>query len=155
MPTFSIKSYLIAALAVVLLSGFVWYTFHERHVEHAKDVAVATKVVAAVSKQDTVIAAKAGTEVSNASQVYKQTLQLSPLPPVGIVCEPTGGYAVPGPAPAGPDADAPTARAIGPRFDPSGQALTVGRDADAQVAALQKVVLAMRAEMAAAAKVHR
>jgi hypothetical protein len=151
----TIKLYLYAALAALLLSGFGWYTYHERAVEHAKDVAVATKAVAKVEKQDVAIAATATTEIQHDTIIYKQAVSVPAVGDIGVVCSAPRGDAVPGAAVGGPVPDAAAVGGVGPTFDPSGQILTIGRDADAKIVALQNIIRELQAEMAAAAKAHQ
>lgn len=155
MPTLSIKTYLYAALTVLLLSGFIYWSVHERSVEHKKDVAAATQAVARVEKSDAVIETKASTEVQNETLIYKQAVSLPAVGDIGVVCHDTGGDAVPGSVPPAAGGDRTSGHLQADVFDPSGELLTLARSKDAVIRDLQAEVATMRAEMAAAAKAHR
>jgi len=145
----------MAAAAVALLSCLAWFGIHERSVEHKKDVAVATAAVARVTKADAAIETKANTEIQHDQVIYKQVISLPPVGDLGIVCSSPGGDAVPSTTSGTTSGDGDAARAGGSSFDPSGEALTVGRNADAEIIALQHIIVDLRNEMAAAHEVHR
>jgi hypothetical protein len=154
-PTLSIRAYLYAGIVVILLAFLTWGALHERSVEHAKDVAVATKAVAKVEKKDAVIEATATTEIKHEILVYKQAVSLPPVGDIGVVCHAAGGDAVPASASSdgsGHDQGGPRA---GDVFDPSGDLLTKSRSYGAIIRALQAENAALRAEMDAAARAHQ
>lgn len=155
MPTLSLKTYLYAALAALLLSSFGWYTYHERSVEHAKDVAVAKQAVAVVEKKDAVIENTAETAVNSASQIYEKVVAIPSVGDIGVVCSAPRRDPVPGPAAGNSGGQADAGRLPEVVFDPSGDLLTLARSSDALVRDLQAENAALRAEMAAAAKAHR
>lgn len=155
MPTFPLKTYLIAAAAVAALSWLGWFALHERKIEHAKDVAVATAAVARVTKADVVIEAKANTEIQHEQIIYKQIVALPPVGDLGIVCGAPRSDTVPSPATSDGSGQRTPAGLQGELFDPSRDILTRSRDSDALVADLQSEIATLRAEMAAAHEAHR
>lgn len=145
-----IKGYLVAGVAVLAISLFTYWSLHERSVEHAKDVAVATKEVAKVEKKDAAITATATAEVQHDQIVFKQVVAMPDVGDIGVVCKSAGGDTVPSAA-AGNDGGHPaTDSGAGVVFDPSGSILTVGRKYDAWVRSLQSENAALRKELEAA-----
>lgn len=155
MPTLPLKTYLIAAAAIALLSWLGWFALHERGVQHAKDVAVATKAVARVTKVDAVIEAKANTEIQHDQIIYKQIVALPPIGDLGVVCSAPSSDTVSGSASSDGSGQREATGLQGELFDPSRDILTRSRDSDALVANLQAEIATLRAEMAAAHESHR
>lgn len=149
------RAYLIAGLLVLALVGVGRFAAHERSVEHAKDVAVATKAVAKVEKQDAIITSDASTRVQHDQLIYKQVVSMPAVGDLGVVCRASGGDTMPGAAGSADGGDRSNTRSVGSAFDPTGEALTVGRDADAKIMALQHIIADLRTEMEAARKAHR
>lgn len=148
------KGYVAAAGLALAVSAFGWYTYHERAVEHAKDVAVATHEVAKVDQQDKTIAATATTEIQHDQVILKQIVSLPPVGDLGELCEPAGSRAVPGAASGDGSRHAAAVSVPADVFDPSGDLLTLARSEDALVRDLQAENAALRAEMIAAQKAH-
>lgn len=151
----SLRGYLIAGFVSVLLAAFGWYTYHERHVEHVKDVAAETRVVNSVKAQDVVITATAVKDTNDAIQIYKQIVQLPSVPDIGIMCHAASSGPVPPAASAGSGGHPSPDSGAADLSDPSGSLLTIGRSADALVRKLQAENAALRIEMLSAAKVHQ
>lgn len=150
----SLRGYLIAAAAALLLGGGVWFDLHVRSEQKTADAAHAETQVVKIIQKDAKISAVAGSEVSSAVQIYKQVVQLPAVADVGVVCQRPRDPAVPAAAAGGSVDHAAAALPAGPGFDPTGQASTEGRDADAEVVALQAVVRSMQKQMIATHKVH-
>ena len=138
----------VALLCSLLFGG---YTLHERHVQHAKDVAAAEVVV---KKDNAIVVADDShaltTETQNAL-IYKQVVSIPAVADIGVVCQRTAPRSVSLPAadavaatPIGNDA---AERGIGPAFDPTGAALTVGGKADAEIGYLQRRVAELEKQM--------
>jgi hypothetical protein len=151
----TIKLYLMGAAAVAILSFLTWGALHERAVEHTKDVAVATKAVAKVEKQDGGIVATATSEIQHEQVIYKQAVSVPPVGDIGVVCESSGGNAVPGPASGNTSGHPGADGGAGNLYDPSGGLLTVGHKYDAWIRELQAENATLRQELASAQKVHR
>jgi hypothetical protein len=138
-----------AFAALMLVIG--WYTLHERHVEHAKDVAAA----AVVAKKDNAMVAADDThaqttETQNAT-TYTQAVAAPAVRNLGVVCQRAAARSVPLPAAstvetAGARDAAPVGRS-GPSEDISGAILTRAHDADAQISYLQGRVAELEAQM--------
>jgi hypothetical protein len=149
-----IRAYLVGAAAVALAGGFLWYTIHERNIEHAKDVAVAAKVVAKVTKKDKATEDAANTEIQHDVVIFKQAISVPAVGDIGVVCEPARNNPVPGAA-AGNGAGQPAANGgAGNLYDPSGGLLTIGRRYDAWIRELQAENAALRKELVDANKTH-
>ena len=145
------KDWVYGSIIVALLAGFGWYTHHERQVGATKLQAAVTQVAdraeAAVVAANTV----AKTAETQNAKVYTQVV-VTPVPrPLGIVCHRTGpgsnpvpqAHAVAGAAVGKPAAD----RGAEASYDPSGPALAVGRQADAEIAYLQARVKELETQM--------
>ena len=139
-----------AFAALMLVIG--WYTLHERHVEHAKDVAAAAVVV---KKDNAIVAADdthaQTTEIQNAT-TYTQAVAAPAVRNLGVVCQraaaarsvplpTTGTVETAGARDAAPDSGS------GPSEDISGAILTRAHDADAQISYLQGRVAELEAQM--------
>lgn len=130
-----IKDYLWAALAVALFAG----ALHERHegaekVER-KDAALRAAAIALNKASESL----ADIKELNVGKVYEKYIALPPVPSTGLVCVK--------PAPIQPQASADRPEANDKAdelparsFDPSGPILTLLRDDDAKVIALQDTV---------------
>ena len=151
-----LRGYFVGGLLALTVAAGGWYTYHERHIEHAKDVAAETKAVNAVKSQDVVIAAEAVKDTSSAIQIYKAVVQLPAVPDVGLVCQHPRGDAVPAPAKPNGISAGPGGQAIpGDVFDPSGDLLAIARSSEARIRELLAENTALRAEMTRAAGVHQ
>lgn len=151
----SIRIYLYAAAVAAILGAGAWYTYHERNVEHKKDIATAVKEVDAVKVEDTKIVATATTEVQKDTSIYEATNAAPPVPDIGVVCKSTVRPAVPAPAPSATSGDSPSQPVPASVYDPSGDLLTVARQDAATIRDLQAEIAALRAEMEAANKAHK
>jgi hypothetical protein len=147
-----IKSYLLAGAGIALISGAGYFAYHERHVEHAKDVAAETKEVAKVQKQDTVITQAAAKDISQDEAQYNQTVSAPAHADIGVVCHDTRPDPLPAPAAAHGAGHAPPDSGAGDTFDPSGPLLDVGRKYDAWVIELQQENATLRQELEKASK---
>ena len=144
------RVYEYGAIILVLSLAFGGYTLHERSVQHKKDVAAAD---AAVKKDNAIVAAddsRAQATETQSAIIYKQVVSIPSVDDIGVVCQ-RAARSVPLPAP-GPVAtaavgnDAPE-RGIGPTYDPTGAALTRGKEADAEIAYLQRRVAELEKQM--------
>jgi len=144
------KLYEYGAIILVCSLLFGGYTLHERHVQHAKDVAAAEVVV---KKDNAIVAADdahAQTTETQSALIFKQVVQVPAVADIGVVCQRTA-RSVPLPA-TGPVAAAPAGNdtavsGVGPEFDPTGAALTRAREADAEIAYLQRRVAELEKQM--------
>jgi hypothetical protein len=152
-----IRAYLYVALLVGAVGLFGWYTLHERDIEHAKDVAVAAKAVAKVTKKDKTTEVEANAEVQNDIVIFKQAVAAPPPGDIGLVCESSGSHPVPiTPLPDGIGPPPPSGQPIPANvFDPSGDLLAVARSSQARIRELLAENASLRAEMTAAAKAHQ
>lgn len=149
------RAYLIAGALVLVMVGIGRFAAHERSVEHAKDVAVATQAVARVEKQDAKIESTANARIQHDQLIYKQIISMPPVGDLGIVCSSPGGDTVSGAAGRDGSGQGPGGPREGYVFDPSGDLLTKSRSYGAIIRALQSENATLRAEMLAANKVHR
>jgi hypothetical protein len=147
------RAYLYGAIVIVLALAFGGYTIHERNVEHAKDVAAASKIVAkdnaAVAADD----AHAQTTETQIALIYKQAVSIPAVADIGLVCQ-RPARSVPLPA-AGAVATAPTGNGQADSgsghaegtYDPSGYILTRSHEADAQIIYLQGRIAELEKQM--------
>lgn len=158
MPTLPIRDYLYAGAIVILLIAFMLFVHHERSVGEAKVVAADQKAVAAQVERNTAVQAIASVATQLASQTYEHTiaapvahvapikcLRLSALrsEPVPVTVSSTdSGNATP----VSRSADIASAPAI-PGPDLATALVTIGRDSDAQIKALQAIIASLRKEM--------
>lgn len=147
----TLKAYLYAAIAVILLGGFFLYRVHEQNIGIRKEAAAVTKVAAKAQAKVTAAAVVAqSTETSNGEAYLAAVAAPSPAP-LGIVChnsrrdddnvpEAVGVVAtrIGSPAPVSGD---------GPGYDPSGAALKRAAAADAEIAYLQGRVHELETQM--------
>lgn len=145
------RIYAYGALALVLSLLLGGYTLHERHVQHAKDVAAAAKIV---KKDNAIVAADNSraqiTETQNVL-IYKQAVSIPAVADIGVVCQRTAARSVPlsatDPIATAPVRDDAANRGSGPTYDPTGAALTRGSSADAQIAYLQRRIAELEKQM--------
>lgn len=143
-----LKDWAYAGIIAALLVGFGVFVHHERSIGEQKietaDAVLAAKQIELNTEKET----HAQDVINTATNVYKNTLAAAPAadaPHVFVCDRATGGSAVRPDASAGSSADAGThvpeesSVDIGPGLD------TVGRDADAQVIALQTYIRACQA----------
>ena len=133
-----LKGWLYAAIALALLAFGLHYRSLERQLEASK--VVAQQATAVVKKDE----AQAVTQEVQNANVYTQTVSVPAIPDIGIKCvrdTPSRSPLPPAHALTStlPRVDAPVS-GEGPHYDPSGAALTVGRDDDALIKALQDQV---------------
>jgi hypothetical protein len=151
-----LRGYFIGGLLALVVAAGGWYTYHERHVEHVKDVAAETKVVNAVKSQDVVIAAEAVKDTSSAIQIFKAVVQLPAVPDIGLVCRSASSHPVPAPAKSNGVGAGPSGQPVpGDVFDPSSDLLAIARSSEARIRELLAENTALRAEMTRAAGVHQ
>lgn len=155
MPTLTIKAYIEAAAAILLILLFVWWTVHERNQATAAVRAADQRVVLVAQAKDVAIAAAAQASITAGTQIYEKVVALPPVGDLGVVCQSPRTHAVPGPAKPdlaghnGPDG------VQGDVFDPSGDLLTHARSEAALVRGLQAEIAALHTEMAAAHESHQ
>lgn len=139
-----VKDWIYGGLIVALLAGFGIYTVHERHEGAAKIEAADARTAAVAVTKDKAIEAAAQTASNNIGETYEKAVAIPAIADLGISCvrnfAPASGQ-LPKTADSGSGA-AQAAPVVGssPAFDPSGPTLTVGRDDDALIAALQHQV---------------
>jgi hypothetical protein len=149
-----IRGYLIAGALVAAIGAFTYWSLHERHVEHVKDVAVATKEVQKVNKADVVIEGNADKAVAAEETKHAQDATAPPVSDIGLVCHDAGPNSVPGVPASNGTGNHAADSGEGTVFDPSGPVLTVGRKYDQWVRELQADNAALRKELDEAHKVH-
>jgi hypothetical protein len=158
MPTIPLKDYLYAAAIAVLLIAFGLFVHHERSVGEAKVVAADQKAVAAQVERNAAVQAVAGV-ATQLAQVKYETVIAAPVTgvapiqclrlraqhssPVPVAPASTGGGDV---NPVSRVADTGNAQAV-PGPDLATALVTIGRDDDAKIKALQQIVADLRYEM--------
>jgi hypothetical protein len=148
-----IKGYLMAGTAALALGAFGWYTVHERNVEHAKDIAAEQRVALVAKAKDAKIEQLEDAALVPIENTYHAKIDAAPVADTGLVCHnPVRPSVVPQAADNRPGAPSVPNSTEGPGFDPSGAISTRGRDADAQIVALQGVVKTLVDAMNAANK---
>ena len=158
MPTIPLKDYLYAAAIAVLLIAFGLFVHHERSVGAAKVVAADQKAVAAQVERNTAVQTVAGVATQLAQVTYEHTivapvaavapircLRLSAQRSSAVPPAPgsAGGRDV---APVSAIADNGSVKTV-PGHDLATALVTIGRDSDAQIKALQQIVAELRQEM--------
>lgn len=161
MPTLPIRDYLYLAAILVLLLGFGIYTHHERSVGSAAVVASDQKAVQAQQERNSALqtAAALATSINNGD--YKREIAIpihdAPVPvglcgsarssgPVSSAAAPDGSGTV---APVNGAEDASAIAEVQRLTEFADSAVQIGRDADAQIEALQKDNQVLRQEMGA------
>jgi hypothetical protein len=135
------KAYLYGAILVALLGAFMWYTIHERTVEHAKDMAAIAALTQSAQRKDANIEAAESAALTPIGVDYHAKLAAAPDLGLGLVChDPVRPGPVSGPASDRPGANAAADGDVGPPYDPSGPALTRAEQADAQIIGLQQTI---------------
>jgi hypothetical protein len=146
------KDLIYAGIILVVLAVGSGAWIHHDHVQQAKGAAAVTaadaKLAVMAKAKDDAIAANAQHELDLIGVTYHAKINLPPVANTGIVCRNAArGSAVPASAhsePGAPSADVlPSAGA----FDPSGPTLSILRDADERVSALQADVQTLVDEM--------
>lgn len=143
-----LKDWIYAGIIAALLGLFGWYTVHERNIGKADVVAVDNKAAAKQVAHNVVVESTALETINVIAQKYSASIASpiadSPHVIVRYVTRPAG--AVPAAAgsacsaPSTADVSATDTTDIGPGLD------TAGRDADAEVIALQAIIRADRVE---------
>ena len=136
MPDFNIRDYLYAALLILLVSGFTWYTIHERDVGQEKVVAADARAVAAAKKLSDSETALTQARLDLAGKSYEKVVTSTVVGSPHVVCISPSRPELP---PVGGDRPEPAAAAVGAganTFDPGPQLDTIGRNADAQISGL-------------------
>ena len=144
-----LKDYLYGAAILALLVAFGAFTLHERQVGMNKIEAADAKVAAAAIARDKAVEAAAQSASNNIGLIYEKAVAIPPVASLGVVCHAPSGGVVPK-TPQGGSGTSGAAPVVGggPAFDPSGPALTVGRNDDALILALQNEVKTLMTEMA-------
>jgi HAMP domain-containing protein len=158
MPAIPLKDYLYAGAIAVLLIAFGLFIRHERSVGAAKVVAADQKAVAAQVERNAAVQTIANVATQLAQVKYENTIAapIAHVSPVNCVRHnPLGSRPLPG-APSGAVSgdSAPIIGSANPSSAPavSGPDLatalvTIGRDDDAKIKALQQIVATLRKEM--------
>ena len=156
MPTLPIRDYLYLGAILVILIGFGVFTHHERTVGAAAVVASDQKAVQAQRERDTALQTTTAlaTSVANGEYTREIEIPISDAPvPVGLCHAARGDRTVPG---AAAKDSSGISQAISGTEDASAieqlqqfadAAVTIARDADAQVSALQADIQTLRTEM--------
>jgi hypothetical protein len=151
-----IKGYLIAGAAVALIGGFAWYHHSVVMEGEAKILALNQKAVVAQTERNTTVQGLAAAATTLAEKLNEKVIAVpvtnAPVP-VGLCRTVRGSGPLPGPAIGSPSGD--NAPVSGSQDESSvaelqqfaDAAVTIARDADAQVTAVQAVDAALRAEM--------
>jgi hypothetical protein len=143
-----LKDWLYAAALAVAISGFIWYSHHERDVGRQQIEAADKKLADAQQKLNQALTDLAQAKSTKTGEDYAHTVA-TPVdhPPVARLCRPaSGGGAVPGAPGSGPAADAhapvgsPDSGNLVAGPDIGSALVTVGRDDDALIVALQEQV---------------
>lgn len=147
MPTLSLKTYIDIAAGVVVLLFLAWiFREGEKRIEAADAKAVAAQVI-----HNDEVQRQAAIAIDAAEARYKVAFNAAPIAPVHVrVCVPARPSPVPGTAasPGGSDAVADVPKAVGQEGDDIGPFTDHLLDqADAQIAALQAVILGYQQEM--------
>lgn len=142
-----LKDWIYGGIIVGLLVAFGCYTVHERHVGAAKIEAIDARAVKAQKAHNKEVETRAKTTIDSAAAQYKAAVAAPPARDAPhIVCvNPRRGGHVSGNAGDRPRVDAGTSVPEESTVDPGPALDTVGRDADAQVKALQAYVTACQA----------
>lgn len=141
------KDYVYGAVIVALLAAFGAYTVHERHEGAAHIAAADAKAATAEAAKNQAITDAAQAASNQVIQTYEKAVAIPPVADLGLMCKSPGSRELPqAPGDSG-RADAAAARTDGPSYDPSGAALTIGRDADAKIVALQDEIHALVSAM--------
>jgi hypothetical protein len=157
-PTLPLKDYLYAGAILVLVIAFMLFVHHERSVGEAKVVAADQKAVAAQVERNTAVRAIAGVATQLAQVTYEHTiaapvtgvapikcLRLSAQRSRPVPVAPASAGSGDSPAVSGRPDFTDTQAVPGP--DLATALVTIGRDSDAQIKALQQVVAQLRKEM--------
>ena len=146
-----LKDWIYAGVIAALLAGFGWYTVHERHAGEQKVEAADAKAVAAQTKANAEKESYAQSQIAKALADYKASVAAPVAGPVPqLVCRNAarGSGNVPNNAGASGgsnDGSAVPEPSDGPPFDPAPAVIADGRDADAQIALLQKYIATCQA----------
>lgn len=160
MPAFlsliPLKDWLYGGAIIALLIGFLCFIRHERAIGEAKVIASDQKAVAAQVERDQAVQAVASVATSLAEKTYEKTIAapVTHAPVPSRLCNNALSHgALPG-APAGNGSGdnpavsgVPDAGTLAELQRFADNAVTIARDADAQVIALQAVDAALRKEM--------
>ena len=166
MPAFlsliPIKDWLYGGAIIALLIGFLCFIRHERAIGAAAVAASDQKAVAAQVERDQAVQAVASVATQLAQVNYEHTIASPPVSGVApINCvrhDPRGNGTVSAPpagngsgenGPVSGGGNTPGAIAVSgpPAPDLATELVTIGRNADAQIKALQDIVAALRSEM--------
>ena len=133
----------------ILASLLLAFGIHYRNIEHEVKQA---KVAAAAATADVKkVDAAAQTTETQSVLIYKQAVQIPAVGDIGVECvrkQPSSGALPPTNAQSGtPVGEQPPDDRGTIKYDPSGAALTVARNADAQIKYLQSRVKELEAQM--------
>lgn len=141
------RDYLYAALAVVLVAVGAWFVHHERAIGAARVEVADAKLARAEALHNADAQALAAMKTVAIGDVYESTIHSDPVDPPHVVCVAPRGSQLPEAAGhSGSDHGAPAERAEDP-VDIGPPLTAVGRDADAQIKALQEQVRVLTDEM--------
>lgn len=147
-PLTGVKDYIYAGAIAVLLACFLWYTVHERRIGEQKVAAEVQHTAMVAAAKDREIEAAAQAASSTIGDTYEKAVSIPAVGDIpGVLCHRSGSREVPSPASDSGRVNESPDSAAGPGYNPTGAALTIGRNADAQIAALQNEIRALVAEM--------
>jgi hypothetical protein len=135
-----LKDWFYAALLIA--AGILCFHFYKDG--EAKVAAADTKVAIAAIVRDQAITAAAQAKSTSIGVIYEKAVVVPPVADLGIVCHAPISRPVPEAtvSTGSPPSPAPVIGSS-PAFDPTGPALTIGRDDDALIAALQAEIQAL------------
>ena len=137
----SIKEYAYAAIAAALLAFGVYERAHLINEGEQKIEAADAKVAAAAKIHDADVTALAQSKSTTIGEIYEKAVRVPAVADLGVVCHAPDSGSVPEAAGSIPSsAGAALVVGGGPAFDPTGPALTIGREDDAMILALQNQV---------------
>jgi hypothetical protein len=136
----AIKDYFYGALLVA--AGL--FCLHIYHDGEAKVEAADKRTAMVAQAKDKAIEATAQAASNQIGVVYEKAVAIPAVADLGVVCHAPRSSPVPQVAggAVGPVSAAPVV-GVGPSYDPTGPALTIGRDDDALIDALQQEVIAL------------
>lgn len=150
------KDWCYLGVIMAILAGFGWYTYHERSIGAAKVVAADAKLVAAIAQRDAALQTTAALADSIAQGNYTHEISVpvtdAPVP-VGLCDNSPDPLAMPAAADSGKSGITEAARsgqdasAVTKLQHFADAAVEIARDDDAQIDALQTIIMNLRTEM--------
>lgn len=140
------KEWLIVACLIALAVGGAWLYRHGELRIEAQD----KKLEAKQDKQVAAVTATAKDTESHDAIIYEKAVVIPPVGDIGVECvrKPTSAVSLPkAGAGQGATTDGAADSREGPTYDPSGPALTRGRNADAQIVKLQARIRELETQM--------